>query len=148
MYEQHLQRAINDFGPIEFEESWSPEERCIVLLRTNKLSYGQIQQRMGDPPKKRIREVLLKCKPELIDLDCNHKKLKAGIDKSIEKRCINLLRALEQYTFELEVDDVTFYVVEGTLYMRGDSIGVCKFTAWDTTTQQQIYNEINEYRNR
>ena len=46
-------------------------EKCVLLLRLNGFSYGNIQLRLGNPPKKEIREVLLKWAPELIDIDLN-----------------------------------------------------------------------------
>ena len=42
-------------------------EKLIISLRKLNWSYGQIQKALGMPPKKAIREVLLKWAPELID---------------------------------------------------------------------------------
>ena len=62
--EQKYKQIRDFFGLNEFE-------KCVLLLRLNGFSYGNIQLRLGNPPKKEIREVLLKWAPELIDVDLN-----------------------------------------------------------------------------
>ncbi len=56
--------------------SASDFELSILIMRTNRESYGFIQKKLGDPPKKKIREILLKFNKDLIDIDCNYNKLK------------------------------------------------------------------------
>ena len=45
-------------------------DKCVILLRTYKLTYSQISSKLGSPSKKTIRECLLKHAPNLIEEDC------------------------------------------------------------------------------
>ena len=68
-------------------------DKCIILLRSYKLTYGQISSKLGSPSKKSIRECLLKHAPNLIEEDCNRNKLQAKERASKEEFIlINLMR--------------------------------------------------------
>lgn len=72
--EQKYKQIRDFFGFNDIPEKYDSAtwfEKCVLLLRLNGFSYGNIQLRLGNPPKKEIREVLLKWAPELIDIDLN-----------------------------------------------------------------------------
>lgn len=72
--EQKYKQIRDFFGLNDIPEKYNSAtwfEKCVLLLRLNGFSYGNIQLRLGNPPKKEIREVLLKWAPELIDIDLN-----------------------------------------------------------------------------
>ena len=144
MYEEHLKRIEFHFGELEGYEDAEPGEKCVILLRKKGTPYGGIQHWMGNPSKKWIRQVLLKWAPELIDLDCNHNKLKAKPTKSFEKQLIHKLNQLPSW-LNVETDDdiIDFELVDGRVKMKSDLWGECFFTDWDVIIQQQILNSIN-----
>ena len=120
-------------------------EKTILLCRKHGWSYAQIQQILGNPSKKLIRATLLKVAPELIDMDCNHNKLKAEPTKSYEKRMLNWLNT-HTWTPETEEETFVFWLTDNQLVMKGEYVyGKSKFRDLDETTQQQVYNEIINY---
>ena len=64
MYTKILTKLISEF-PEEskvlnnYQEA-TDFDKCIILLRSMKLAYGQISAKMGSPSKKAIRASLLK----------------------------------------------------------------------------------------
>lgn len=143
-YSPHLKRIEETFGKIPYNEEWTDFEKCVILLRTKGCSYGDIQSYLGNPSKKLIRQTLLKYTPELIDLDCNRHKLKAGPVKSIEKRLINLLKSKNQWSVETDEDIFDFEIKDDKLIMSSDLYGNEEFLSWDITTQNQIFNLIQK----
>ena len=66
MYSKFLTKFINEF-PVEAQilNNYSEAtdfDKCVILLRSMKLTYGQISSKMGSPSKKAIREKLNVCK--------------------------------------------------------------------------------------
>jgi len=59
-----------DVAALMTEYDCTELEAKILLMREDKQSYGMIQQYLGNPSKKFIRQILLKYKPELIDIEC------------------------------------------------------------------------------
>lgn len=51
MYENHLKKAEEKFGPCSYQEADSGE-KCVLLLRINGYTYQMIQKWMGNPSKK------------------------------------------------------------------------------------------------
>lgn len=128
-------------------------DKCVILLRSYKLPYGQISSKIGSPSKKAIRASLLKWAPELIEEDCNHNKLKAKDRASKEEFIlINLIRKhpeIEHYYMGHPIlGNWKFVTVEGRLYYIEDDTTVNAFGDFDYICQCQfleiIKNQINE----
>lgn len=75
-YTPHLIRALDWYDDVSKKyPGTSTFELVILTLREGGLAYGDIQKWLGMPPKSKIREVLLKWNPNLIDIDTNYQKL-------------------------------------------------------------------------
>ena len=127
-------------------------DKCVILLRTYKLTYSQISSKLGSPSKKTIRECLLKHAPNLIEEDCNHNKLKAKDRASKEEFIlINLIRKhpeIESYYMgHSSLGNWKFVTVEGRLYYIEDDQSVNAFGDFDHVCQYQfleiIKNQLN-----
>lgn len=127
-------------------------DKCVILLRSYKLTYSQISSKLGSPSKKTIRECLLKHAPNLIEEDCNHNKLKAKDRASKEEfTLINLIRQhpeIESYYMgDPSLGNWKFVTVEGRLYYIEDDGDVTPFGSWDIVCQTQflqiIKNQLN-----
>lgn len=127
-------------------------DKCVILLRTYKLTYSQISSKLGSPSKKTIRECLLKHAPNLIEEDCNHNKLKAKDRASKEEFIlINLIRKhpeIESYYMgHPSLGNWKFVTVEGRLYYIEDDQSVNAFGDFDHICQCQfleiIKNQLN-----
>ena len=157
MYTKVLTKLISEF-PKEAEILNNyPEaidfDKCIILLRSMKLTYGQISSKMGSPSKKAIRESLLKFTPELIEEDCNRNKLKPKERASKEEFIlINLIRKYPEkesyYMGHPILGNWKFVTVEGRLYYIEEDNSVNPFGDYDYVCQYQfleiIKNQINE----
>ena len=157
MYTKILTKLISEF-PKEAEILNNyPEaidfDKCIILLRSMKLTYGQISSKMGSPSKKAIRESLLKFTPELIEEDCNRNKLKPKERASKEEFIlINLIRKYPEkesyYMGHPILGNWKFVTVEGRLYYIEEDNSVNPFGDYDYVCQYQfleiIKNQINE----
>lgn len=62
LYGDQIDQVYSEFPDIDKKDC------VIVAMRMAKQSYGKIQLALGMPSKKYIRNVLLKYKPELIDI--------------------------------------------------------------------------------
>ena len=62
LYGDQIDQVYSEFPDIDDQDC------VIVAMRMANQSYGNIQKALGMPPKKKIRQVLLKYKPELIDI--------------------------------------------------------------------------------
>lgn len=127
-------------------------DKCIILLRSYKLTYSQISSKLGSPSKKTIRECLLKHAPNLIEEDCNHNKLKAKDRASKEEFIlINLIRKhpeIESYYMgHPSLGNWKFVTVEGRLYYIEENGEVSPFGDYDHVCQYQfleiIKNQLN-----
>lgn len=153
MYSKILTKLTNEF-PIEAQILINyPEatdfDKCIILLRSMKLTYGQISSKMGSPSKKAIRESLLKFAPELIEEDCNRNKLKAKDRASKEEfELINLIRKhpeVESYYMGHPIlGNWKFVIVEGRLYYIEENGEVFPFGDYDHVCQYQFLNIIKD----
>lgn len=128
-------------------------DKCVILLRSYKLPYGQISSKIGSPSKKAIRASLLKWAPELIEEDCNHNKLKAKDRASKEEFIlINLIRKHPEiecyYMGHPSLGNWKFVIVEGRLYYIENDQSVNAFGDFDHICQYQfleiIKNQLNE----
>lgn len=124
-------------------------DKCIILLRSYKLAYGQISSKMGSPSKKAIRASLLKWAPELIEEDCNRNKLKAKERASAEEfTLINLIRKHPEiksyYMGHPILGHWRFVITEGRLYYVEDDNSVGAFGDYDFICQYQFLNIIKD----
>jgi len=160
MYRKLLTKLINEykeFSPnpnniINNYPDASDFDKCIILLRTYKLTYGQISSKMGSPSKKAIRSSLLKWAPELIEEDCNRNKLKAKEKASKEEfTLINLIRKYPEielyYMGHPILGNWKFIIVEGRLYYIEENGEVSPFGDYDFICQYQFLNIIKQQLN-
>lgn len=62
LYGDQIDQVYSEFPNID-------EKSCVIIaMRMANQSYGNIQKALGMPPKREIRNTLLKYKPELIDI--------------------------------------------------------------------------------
>ena len=161
MYAKFLEKIkldLNDLSPSPTEIlSNYPEandfDKCVILLRSYKWTYGQISSRLGSPSKKAIRASLVKWAPELIEEDCNRSKLQAKERASKEEFIlINLIRKhpeIESYYMgHPSLGNWKFITVEGRLFYIEDDSSVSAFGDYDPICQNQflqiIKSQINE----
>ena len=151
MYTKILTRLVSEF-PKESEilnnyQEANDFDKCIILLRSMKLPYGQISAKMGSPSKKAIRATLLKWAPELIEEECNRQKLKPKERASKEEFIlINLIRKypeIESYYMGHPIlGNWKFVTVEGRLYYIEEDNSVNAFGDYDYVCQYQFLNII------
>ena len=150
MYTKFLEKIkldLNDLSPSPTEIlSNYPEandfDKCVILLRSYKWTYGQISSKLGSPSKKAIRASLVKWAPELIEEDCNRNKLKAKERASKEEFIlINFVKIiiLLMTTFNILCNNfcivnkviVHFYVVDFFLWINLQHLGrQCSVFQW------------------
>lgn len=160
MYTKLLTKLINECkentpSPTDILNQYpeaSDFDKCIILLRTYKLTYGQISSKMGSPSKKAIRASLLKWSPELIEEDCNRQKLKPKERPSKEEfTLINLIRKhpeIESYYMgDSLMGNWKFVIVEGRLYYIEENGEVYPFGDYDFICQYQFLNIVKEQLN-
>ena len=156
MYSKFLNKFINEFPTEAQILNNYPEatdfDKCVILLRSMKLTYGQISSKMGSPSKKAIRESLLKFTPELIEEDCNRQKLKAKERASKEEfTLINIIRKhpeIESYYMGHPLlGNWKFVTVEGRLFYIEEDNSVWAFGDYDTICQNQFLEIIKKQTN-
>ena len=160
MYKKFLTKIINECrenspNPTEILNKYqnaSDFDKCVILLRTYKLTYGQISSKLGSPSKKAIRASLIQWAPELIEEDCNRQKLKPKERASKEEfTLINLIRKhpeIESYYMgDPLLGNWKFIIVEGRLYYIEEDNSVNPFGDWDFVCQIQFLNLIKEQLN-
>lgn len=156
MYSKFFQKLKIEYPNADYVNQF-PEatdfDKCVILLRYNKLTYGQISVKLGSPSKRAIRESLLKFTPELIEEDCNKQKLKPKERASKEEFIlINIIRKhpeIESYYMGHPILGYwKFITVEGRLYYIEEDNSVNPFGDWDYICQSQfldiIKNQLNE----
>ena len=124
-------------------------DKCVLLLRSYKLTYGQISSKMGSPSKKAIRASLLKWAPELIEEDCNRNKLQAKERASKEEfTLINIIRQHPEkesyYMGHPSLGNWKFVTVEGRLYYIEEDNSVWAFGDYDNVCQTQFLEIIKK----
>ena len=160
MYSKILTKLIaenknNSPEPNEILEKYqeaSDFDKCVILLRSYKWTYGQISSKMGSPSKKSIRASLMKWAPELIEEDCNRNKLQAKERASKEEyELINLLKRTNvikpYYMGHPLLGHWRFIITEGRLYYIEDDNSVGAFGDFDYICQHQFLNIIKEQIN-
>lgn len=143
---------MNDLNPSPTEIlSKYPEatdfDKCIILLRSYKWTYGQISSKMGSPSKKAIRASLLKWAPELIEEDCNRQKLQAKDRPSKEEFILmSLLRKFPEknkfYMGHPSLGNWRMVITEGRLYYVEDDNSCTAFGSFDPVCQHQFLEII------
>lgn len=155
MYVKFLDRIKSEFkdcnpSPTEILSKYSNAtdfDKCIILLRSYKLTYGQISSKLGSPSKKSIRESLLKWAPELIEEDCNRQKLQAKDRPSKEEFILmNLLKKHPEknkfYMGHPSLGNWRMVIVEGRLYYLEDDNDCTAFGSFDPVCQYQFLEII------
>ena len=117
-------------------------EKSIIALRREGWNYGDIQLKLGMPPKKQIRAVLLKWAPELID----NSKTKIVKTSSSLSELYNIIKSHNNETFNVWGEPWTFFIDDNKLMYRDDG-GVWEFSDWDEISQSQILNDVKEQLN-
>ena len=157
MYSKLLERIKSELSdqspsPTEILSNY-PEandfDKCIILLRSYKWTYGQISSRLGSPSKKAIRASLVKWAPELIEEDCNRRKLQATERASKEEfTLINIIRKhpeIESYYMGHPLlGNWKFVTVEGRLFYIEEDNSVWAFGDYDIVCQTQFLNIIKQ----
>lgn len=160
MYSKFLEKIKSDLkdsnpSPTEILSNYPDAndfDKCVILLRSYKWTYGQISSKLGSPSKKAIRASLMKWAPELIEEDCNRQKLKAKERASKEEfTLINLIRKhpeIESYYMGPLLGNWKFITVEGRLFYIEEDNSVWAFGDYDFVCQNQfleiIKKQINE----
>lgn len=157
MYVKFLTNLINEFPDESQILNNYPKatdfDKCIILLRSMKWTYGQISSKLGSPSKKAIRASLMQWAPELIEEDCNRSKLKAKEKASKEEfELINLIRKypeIESYYMGHPIlGNWKFITVEGRLYYIEEDGSVNPFGDYDFICQYQFLNIIKDEFNK
>ena len=117
-------------------------EKSVIALRRNGWNYGDIQQKLGMPPKKQIRAALLKWAPELID----NSKTKIITVSTPESELYNIIKSHNNEAFNMWGDKWTLFIQDNKL-LYTDKTGTWEFSDWDENTQSQILDEIKNQLN-
>ena len=160
MYTKFLEKIkldLNDLSPspTEILSNYSEAndfDKCVILLRSYKWTYGQISSKLGSPSKKAIRASLVKWAPELIEEDCNRQKLKAKERASKEEfTLINIIRKhpeIESYYMgDSLLGNWKFTIVEGRLFYIEEDNSVWPFGDYDFICQNQFLEIIKKQTN-
>lgn len=124
-------------------------DKCVILLRTYKLTYGQISSKIGSPSKRAIRASLMQWAPELIEEDCNRNKLQAKERASREEFIlINIIRQNPEkesyYMGHPILGNWKFITIEGRLYYIEEDGEITPFGSWDYVCQYQFLEIIKK----
>lgn len=157
MYAKFLERIkseYNDLTPSPTEvlgnyPTANDFDKCVILLRTYKLTYGQISAKIGSPSKRAIRASLMQWAPELIEEDCNRNKLQAKERASREEFIlINIIRQHPEkesyYMGHPSLGNWKFITVEGRLYYIEEDGDTTPFSSWDNVCQIQYLQIIKD----
>lgn len=95
-------------------------EKIVIYLKYKQRTYSDIQYFTGNLGKKQIRKILTEKAPNLLEIDCNHNKLKAKEKtSSIEWNIIQLLKQIKtKDPFYMEGEEIKFVTIEGRLYIN------------------------------
>lgn len=117
-------------------------EKCIIALRLKSWTYGDIQKKLGMPPKKEISNVLSKWAPELID---NSKKKDIKIAHP-EAELYNIIKIKPNQKLSVEIEDdlYTFYIANNKLLFEDWGRADNSFSDLDNRTQQQFLMTVKE----
>lgn len=142
MYETHLKRLEQTFGKFLDYPDAEPLEKCIILLKRQKMTYKQIQKILGNPSKEIIKAAILKYEPDLLNIDCNHHKLQSNKNQT-EQRVIGLIQKFNQFKFDLdEFDECNFTITDNKITFCDESGDHYCFDDFDQRTQLSILYNI------
>lgn len=137
-YKNKYEQLVNLIGIEDVSEQFpeaSDFEKIIISLRKNGWNYGEIQKSLGMPPKKEIRNVLLKWAPELID----NSKQKVIKTSEIYSEIYNILSHTDRKIWTIFGDDIECFIKDKIIYYDGDPL------SWYTESDQnQILNELKK----
>ena len=126
-------------------------DKCIILLRSYKWTYGQISVKLGSPSKRSIRDSLLKWAPDLIEEDCNRQKLKPKERASKEEFILmSLLRKSDKNIFYMGhplLGNWKMTILENRLYYIEDDGDCTAFGTFDPVCQYQFLEIIKSQLN-
>lgn len=144
-YEKKYLQLTQLFGVKDISNEF-PEangfEKSVISLRRNGWNYGDIQQKLGMPPKKQIRAALLKWAPELID----NSKTKIITVSIPESELYNIIKSHNNEIFDIWGEKWTLFIQNNKLFYT-DKTGTWEFSDWDENTQAQILYEIKNQLN-
>ena len=142
MYEEHLKRLEQNFGKFLDYPDAEPLEKCIILLKRRKMTYKQIQKFLGNPSKEIIKSTILKYEPELLNIDCNQRKLQSNKNQT-EQRIIGLIQKYNQFIYDLdEFDECTFSITDNKIIFYDEYGQEYYFDQLDQRTQLSILYNI------
>lgn len=118
-------------------------EKCVIALRSNGWTYGNIQKKLGMPAKKEISAVLNKWAPELID---NSKKREIKIS-NWESETYNIIKNHQNLKINLEDEDYIFYIKDNKLYYEDWCATDNLFSDLNEIMQQQFLIAIKDQIN-
>lgn len=144
-YEKKYLQLTQLFGVKDISDEFPDAngfEKSVIALRRNGWNYGDIQQKLGMPPKKQIRAALLKWAPELID----NSKTKIITISTPESELYNIIKFHNNETFNMWGDKWNLFIQDNKL-LYTDKTGTWEFSDWDENTQSQILDEIKNQLN-
>ena len=133
-YNELIINGIIDNIDNEFNDC-SAFEKIIISLRKQNWNYGDIQKILGMPPKKEIRNVLLKWSPELID-NSKQKVIKLSTPYS---EIYNILIHSDKKIWNIFGEDVECYIKDKRIYYDGDLLEY-----YTEVEHNQILNELRK----
>lgn len=144
-YEKKYLQLTQMFGVKDISDEFPNAngfEKSVIALRRNGWNYGDIQQKLGMPPKKQIRAALLKWAPELID----NSKTKIITVSTPESELYNIIKSHNNEIFDMWGDKWNLFIQDNKL-LYTDKTGTWEFSDWDENTQSQILDEIKNQLN-
>lgn len=118
-------------------------EKCVISLRLKGWTYGNIQKKLGMPPKKEISRVLNKWAPETVD---NSKKKESKLSKW-ESELYNIVNKHNPLEVEFEEEPYLFYIQNNTLRYKEEDGAITAFRDINEIMQQQFLIAIKEQEN-
>lgn len=120
-------------------------EKCVITLRLNGWTYGNIQKKLGMPPKKSISQVLKDWAPELID----NAKEKENKISTTEAEVYNIIKRCPNQELKIIFDDekYTFYIANHILLFEDWGASDNIFSTLDETTKKQFLLAIKDKLN-
>lgn len=118
-------------------------EKCIIALRLKGWTYGNIQKKLGMPPKKEISLILNKWAPETVD---NSKKKESKLSKW-ERELYNIINKHNPLKIEFEEEPYEFYIENNVLRYKEEDGTITAFRDINEIMQQQFLIIIKEQEN-
>lgn len=118
-------------------------EKCIIALRLKGWTYGDIQKKLGMPPKKEISLILNKWAPEIVD---NSKTKESKLSKW-EGELYNIIIKHNPLKIEFEEEPYEFYIKNNVLRYKEEDGTITAFRDINKIMQQQFLIAIKEQTN-